>query len=113
MPQSITTIIGLRSAVIAAKGNLDDMIVLAESKLSEDTFGDHYNEAVALLVLHLYTVDARGGAGGAVTSEKEGQLARSYASTDSSIAYASTNYGQELIQLTQGLNVKFRNRMMS
>ena len=112
MAQTITEIITLRSATVAAKTDLADMITLAETRLSSGTFGDNYNEAVALLVLHYYAINDRNGAGGPVTSEKEGQLSRTFAAAASPNSWTSTSWGMELITLSQSLNLKFRNRMM-
>jgi hypothetical protein len=113
MALTIEEIIALRSATVAAKADLAQMIELAESQLKECTFGDQYNNAVALLVLHLYAINDRNGSGGSIRSEKEGQLARSFGSVDSSLAWASTSWGQELIQLVQSLNLLPRTRMMT
>lgn len=113
MAQTITEIVTLRSAVVGAKADLDDMIELAETRLTTDTFGDNYNEAVALLVLHMYEVNDRGGAGGSVTSEKEGQLSRSFGAAASSGALDSTSWGQELNRLTKSLTFFPRTRMMT
>jgi len=110
---TITEIITLRSAAVAAKTDLALMIELAETRLSEDTFGDNYEEAVALLVLHYYAINDRGGAGGQVTSESEGQLSRSFGVAASKSLWASTSWGQELIQLTSSLHLLPRNRMMT
>lgn len=109
---TITEIVTLRSAVVGAKADLDDMIELAETRLTTDTFGDNYSEAVALLVLHMYAVNDRGGSGGAVTSEKEGQLARSFAAAASSISYGDTSWGRELQTLTRSVSFGPRTRMM-
>ena len=112
MALTVTQIVTLRSAVVGAKADLASMIELAETRLSEDTFGDSYNEAVALLVLHMYAVNDRGGAGGALASETEGQLSRSFAAAASPSAWTSTSWGQELIELTKGLHLFPRTRMM-
>jgi len=102
----------LRNPAITEDDRLDKMIEVAEGRLSVDTFGDNYNEAVALLVLHMYEISDRGGAGGSITSEREGQLARSFAAAASPMAWASTSWGQELIQLTRSLAFFPRTRMM-
>jgi len=112
MALTITQIVVLRNAALSGDANLDAMIELAETRLTTDTFGDNYNEAVALLVLHMYEVNNRGGAGGPVTSESEGQLSRSFGVAASKSLWASTSWGQELIQLTKSLHLLPRNRMM-
>ncbi len=113
MAQTITEIVVLLDPTKSGDSRLTAMIELAELNLSEDVFGDHYNQAVALLVLHLYEMSSRTGSGGAITSEKEGQLSRSFAAVASAIAWGSTSWGQELIHLTQSLNVFPRTRMMT
>ena len=112
MAQTITQIVTLRSAVVGAKSDLADMIELAETRLTTDTFGDNYNEAVALLVLHMYAVNDRGSSGGPVTSEKEGQLSRSFGAAASSGALGDTSWGRELERLTKSLKLFPRTRMM-
>ena len=113
MAQTITQIVQLRDAVAGARSDLDDMIELAETRLSTDTFGDNYNEAVALLVLHMYAVNGRSGSGGPITSEKEGQLSRSFGAAASSGALGDTSWGRELERLTRSLVFGPRTRMMT
>lgn len=55
--------------------------------------------AIAYLTAHMYTLSLRNGAGGNVTSEKEGDLARSYGTSMSDSPYGSTSYGQEFERL--------------
>ncbi len=113
MALTITQIITVRSAVVAAKGDLTTMIEYAEEQLDEDCYGEKYNNAVALLVLHLYALNDRGGSGGPVTSEKEGQLSRSFAATASAASYGDTSWGRELQTLSRSINFGPRNRMMT
>ncbi|MDK1020030.1 MAG: DUF4054 domain-containing protein [Candidatus Hydrogenedentes bacterium] len=113
MAQTITAIVVLRNPVLTGDSRLSDMIELATPRLSTATFGDHFNEAVALLVLHMYEIGDRGGAGGPVTSEKEGQLARSFAAAASSGALSDTSWGRELERLTRSLHFFPRTRMMT
>lgn len=108
-------IVALRNATYGAKTDLADMIAYAETQLSECTYGDQYANAVALLTMHFYAKQGGGDAPGAVTSETEGRLSRSFDASKGS-AYQSdwstTKWGQELIQLTQSLVFFPRNRMM-
>lgn len=107
-------IVALRAPAYADDSRLSEMITLAEANLSSTAYGDHYNQAVALLVLHWYTKEERGGAGGPIASEKEGGLARSYSVTSSAWDdLASTSWGVELNQLTKRVMFKPLNRMMS
>ncbi len=110
-------IVALREPTYGAKSDLADMIAYAETQLSEDTYGDQYANAVALLTMHFYAkqVSKTGDAAGAVTSETEGRLSRSFDASKGSV-YASdwstTKWGQELLQLTQSVVFFPRNRMM-
>ena len=113
MAQTIEVIIGLRSSVVALKADLADMIIYAKSKIQECAYGDQYNDAIALLVLHLYEVNDRGGSGGAVTSEKEGQLSRSFGTAASASSWGDTSWGKELQTLSRSINFGPRNRMMT
>lgn len=112
MALTTAQIIPLRSAVVAAKGDLATMIEYAEEQLNEECYGDDYANAVALLVLHLYAVNDRGGAGGPITSEKEGQLSRSFGATASAASWGDTSWGRELQTLSRSINFGPRNRMM-
>jgi hypothetical protein len=112
MVLTIIDIIVLRNPALTGDSRLDDMIELAETRIKECTFGNNYNEAVALYVLHMYEVSDRGGSGGPVTSEKEGQLSRSFGATASNASLDSTSWGQELKALIRGLHFFPRTRMM-
>jgi hypothetical protein len=108
-------IVVLRNPALSGDSRLSDMIELSKLELSEDVYGDQYENAVALLTLHKYAIGSRGGGGpaGAIASEAEGRLSRSFNSsggTHRQIEWASTSWGQELIQLTESLVVFFRNR---
>lgn len=56
--------------------------------------------AVAYLAAHTLTLAQRGGRGGAVASETEGSLSRSFSST-SSEGLSQTAYGKELERLNR------------
>lgn len=113
MALTIAQIIEVRSAVVFAKSDIDTMIEYAEEQLDEACWGDKYNNAVALLVLHLYEVNDRGGSGGPITSEKEGQLSRSFGATASAASWGDTSWGRELQTLSRSINFGPRNRMMT
>ncbi|MCK4522316.1 MAG: hypothetical protein KAU20_07125, partial [Nanoarchaeota archaeon] len=57
-------IIVLRAPAYETEPRLDDLIALAELELSQPVFGDKYNTAVALKVLHMLTKENTGGAAG-------------------------------------------------
>lgn len=108
-------IVALRNATYGAKSDLADMISYAETQLCEDVYGDQYANAVALLTMHFYAKQSGGDAAGAVTSETEGRLSRSFDANKGSnenIDWATTKWGQELISLTRSRTFFPRNRMM-
>ena len=106
-------IIAVKSPSFASDTRLDDFIVLAAYYVSESAYGARYQYALALIVLHWLTLDAqRGGSstssgsgvGGAITSEKEGDLARAFGAPSSSKKDADaywngTIFGQEFLSL--------------
>lgn len=117
-------IVLLRDPSITDDATLDDYIELAESCLSPDAFCDKYQKAVALQVLHWYSLSGRtnGGSGGdiagAVSSLKEGDLQVSFSKTFSSsnpanAELAQTKYGLELLALQKGCIFAARNRHVS
>lgn len=58
------------------------------------------NLAIAYLTAHNYTLSQRGGVGGNITSEKEGDLARSFGGVvNDSSGLGSTSYGMEFLRL--------------
>lgn len=125
MSLSAEAIIALRSPQHASDARLSDLVELAKLSTSS-CFGDKYNLAVALRVLHMLALeDLRGGTGtdtgaafaGAVTSETEGQLSRSYGSSAGAmgvrfLSLQSTAYGLELIELINGFFFKPRTGRM-
>ena len=68
--------------------------------------------AQALYAAHLLTLSAAGGAVGAVVSEREGDLSRTYATIKGcDTLLGSTSYGQQYIDLTRpcfGVNIMTR-----
>ena len=68
--------------------------------------------AQALYAAHLLTLSTAGGAVGAVVSEREGDLSRTYATIKGcDTVLGSTSYGQQYIDLTRpcfGVNIMTR-----
>ena len=68
--------------------------------------------ARALYAAHLLTLSTAGGAVGAVVSEREGDLSRTYATIKGcDTVLGSTSYGQQYIELTRpcfGVNIMTR-----
>jgi hypothetical protein len=106
-------IIDLRNPYLssAQQGQKSDMIALATSKLSATVYGDFYQEAIALLALHMFAIQDRRGSGGPLTSEREGGLARSFAASASSSDWGSTAWGLELQTLTRSVTFGPRTRI--
>ena len=115
MSLTAAEIVTLRNSTYGAKTDLATMISYAETQLSEPAYGDQYNNAVALLTMHFYAKQNSGDAPGAVSAETEGRLSRSFDTSkgsDYNTDWATTKWGQELIQLTLSLNFLPRTRMM-
>lgn len=55
---------------------------------------------IANMAAHILTLGGRGGSGGAITSESEGGLSRSYG-TSRTDGLAATSYGQEVERLNR------------
>lgn len=78
------------------------MIELGELEISEAVYKSMYEKALAYYAAHMLTVNSLTNDGVTsaypVRSEKEGDLSRSYAISDSSgfSTYDSTKYGKEL-----------------
>lgn len=120
-------IVVLKSPSIPADTRLDDFIELAKFHISENTFGDKYEYALALLVLHWLTLEAQtggsstssgSGAVGGVSSKKEGQLSINFggmpSGTSERRAYLmSTQFGQELLQIWNACIFTARNRFVN
>jgi len=87
-------------AEISNDSNFSNLLLIAEMAYDSGVLGDDYSLAIALKFLNDYIVShQRGGAGGALISEKEGQYSRSYAGGDSPVKPGNLNatgYGQRL-----------------
>lgn len=94
----------VRAPCYKASAQVLALISLAESATSSCGWGTNRTSAVALLALHYLAIGERGagGAAGAITSESEGDLSRSYASPQSNLNdydFGSTIWGMELLRL--------------
>lgn len=82
-------------------------LTLAAQELDPAFWATHYNRAMALLAAHQWARlgvagAGAGSSGGSVTSEKVGQLARSYSSSSGASADSdleSTRYGKAYLRL--------------
>lgn len=62
----------------------------------------YHSEAVALLALHMLAIADRGGSGGAVASETEGGLSRSFRDAGGPTgSLGATSFGTELARLNK------------
>lgn len=120
-------IIALRGPQFSADPRLGDLITLAAEGLDATVIGGRYQEALALKVLHILTMEQMSGASapgtgtsggvqvGAISSKSEGDLSISYHS--SGIAngiprfpnLSSTVFGQELEALLKTCGPWFMN----
>lgn len=97
--------------------NINALIELAEKKTGEYDDQDTHDEAVALLVCHWCAkkeISSSGTVLGGITSEREGELSRSYGKSNIEIYngdLSCTSWGMELYQL-QRLNAMPTNRMI-
>ncbi len=76
---------------------------IAQQQTSATEYGDNYNEAVALLMLHMMEADASNGdyAGGQIVGAKEGQLELRWADAKSkNDDLSTTRWGRALEALT-------------
>lgn len=108
----VKAVIAIRSPSTTQDDRLDSMIGLAEGQLSSCCFGSQYAYAGALMVLHWLTLEERDGASGAIKSEKEGDLSRTYGVSDSANYWKSTSWGSELQRLKRVKIFTPRTRMM-
>ena len=122
MGLSINKIIELRTPQFTTDPRLSDLITLAK-EITGSEFGDCYNQAVALRVMHWLTLESinggdstnsGSGSAGRITSEKEGKLAlrRSKSNDTNYDDLSSTQYGTELIALIKGCILSARNRLI-
>ena len=113
------SIIGVRAPQWSADSRIDDLVSLAKLQTS-DCYGDKYDYAVALRVLHTLATekqnggnddgtDSGNGQAGAVNSLKEGDLSegRDTSIGDNNLSVgdadlATTSYGRELLSLMNG-----------
>lgn len=111
--------ITIRAPDFATDPNINDLISQAELETGENYCSDDMrNKAIALLVMHWQALAERDsgniGVSGAITSEKEGDLARSYGgsrrSNDRNGDLAQTRWGLELLRLQQSCFFLPRNR---
>lgn len=122
---TVSGIIALKSPSFAGDLRISDLDELAKFHLAQKPFGVRWIYARALLILHWLTLDAQGGGSastsgsgviGGISSEKEGDLARSYntiISSDDKDGYLkSTSFGAELLQIWKSCLILPMNRRL-
>lgn len=114
-------IITIRALAFALESNVNDLIIEAEKEVSESEYNttDLRNKAIALIVMHWIALDKRdptGGTAGAIKSEKEGDLSRSFGTTSDNGGidsyYSQTSWGLEFLRLQAQCFVKPINRFV-
>ncbi len=104
----------LRAPCYTESARIHGLIALAEIEIGPTSYDtDLRPTAVALLTLHWLALSDRGrtGAGGAIISETEGDLSRSYAAPPAGASnLSSSTWGQELESLGKKTTVAFINR---
>lgn len=111
-------IITIRAPSFASEPNVNDLIDEATKEVS-DCLCDLKNKGVALIVMHWLALSKRdpsGTSSGTIKSEKEGDLARSYAVSNNENVdsyYGQTTWGLEYLRLLNGKIMLPRNRMIN
>ncbi|GAH17973.1 unnamed protein product [marine sediment metagenome] len=114
-------IITIRAPAFALESNINDLITEAELEVSTTEYNTSplRNKAVALIVMHWIALnkrDSTGGTAGAIKSEKEGDLSRSFGATgnneDMDPYYGQTTWGLEFLRLQVQCFIKPTNRMV-
>ena len=111
---SVVQIINARDpSVDTGEARVTTLITLATNQTGT-IYGTERNTAIALTVLHWLTLSGRGGASGAIASEKEGDLARAYHKPMTDIGFwSSTSWGMELLNLRRMFVFGPRNRTIA
>jgi len=96
---------------VGCSANAPLAVQMAEQRIGQH-FGGKREQAVAYLAAHILTVGEIGGAAaGPVTSEREGDLARSYGVSAGGGGLETTAYGREFQAIRQECILGARNRM--
>jgi hypothetical protein len=128
MPLSVIEIIELRTPQFTTCTRLSKLIELASS-LTGSNFGEYFNSAVALRVMHWLTkeriqngildIDSGEGIAGGVSNKKEGQLSISFSGGSENTEFhlkfgdlTTTTFGLELIDLIKSVFMTITNRMI-
>jgi hypothetical protein len=112
---SIKTYLLTRAPTYSTETRLDDLITYAMTEVSATAFGDQYDKAVALLVLHqLAKEESDAAAAGPVVGKREGDLAMTYARPYAGTQIDDldgTKWGQEFKRLREANVFPVMNRV--
>jgi hypothetical protein len=82
---------------------LNEITAFVQYQINEDCWSNRAPHGLALLVAHTLTLGERGGTSGSITSEKVGDLARSYSGPTGDDELDTTSYGKEFKRLRKML----------
>jgi len=116
---SALQIVALRAPQFSSSPRLPGMISYVQESISQSAFGESYENAVALKVMHLFTIEKMNGGtetntgiigSGQIVSETEGGLSRSYAvkggvSSSEDDDLRRTGFGLEYLRLMKTTNI--------
>ncbi len=115
MATSVKSNVKTRNPTVTDDSLLNDRIALATEETRGD-YGEKLNQAIALLVLHWYALDATNpsGTGAVIKREKEGDLEVEYdgLKVSGTQDLQLTRWGQALLALRRGCFMGMRNRMV-
>ena len=92
-------LIPIIASELVGHANLAGAITMAEGQIAADHC--FLDEVVAYTAAHILTVAGRSGSGGAIASETEGSLSRSFAAGGDGAGLGSTSYGLEVKRLNR------------
>lgn len=109
MGLTVDQVITIQCSLLASDANKELYKTLASGQLDQCVYGTDYNQAIGLLACHMFTLAQRSqGAGGSVTSLKEGNLGINYSSGSGAEGdLDQTAYGKQLKRLQDNNVVGF------
>lgn len=101
-PKQVFAIIAPEFASLPPE-TIEGWLEIAGNWVDQGKWGSKYSTGLAYMAAHLIATSEKGGAAGAVTSERVGNVAVSYAAPNSDDALASTGYGATFLSLRRSL----------
>lgn len=94
---------------MVTSGSMPVFIEIASGRVSETFFGDNYNEALAYMAMHQYTVSVTrtDGTAGLITGKTEGRTSTRYWNSSEKGAYSELNmttYGKKYLSLIHSIS---------